>query len=142
MDTKFDKMNEYLTGQYLRDYQDDIFEKSETENIYFIGLSDLFMQRVYNGGVWSFFPADVAGDLVEKWGATFNSHYLQLEEKKLYTKQMKASDLLDFINKNGRDKGNIIPLFCDKFIREHKESYKISDPSPFLYDKFIQDRKF
>ena len=56
-------------------------------------IPDLFMKRVDEDGMWSLFDPKVVPHLPDLFGPDFDSAYVQAEEEKLYSKQMKARDL-------------------------------------------------
>ena len=58
-----------------------------------VWVSDLFMERVKNNEKWSFFCPELCPGLSEKWGDNYKNLYLDYEQKKMYTKQMKARDV-------------------------------------------------
>ena len=56
-------------------------------------VSDLFMQRVKDNGVWSLMCPDKCKGLADVYGEDFKQLYESYEEKKMYSKQINAQDL-------------------------------------------------
>jgi ribonucleoside-diphosphate reductase alpha chain len=89
---------------YLRDCHIDIHEFVELrdegpEDIrardLFLGVmvSDLFMKRVEQDQIWSLFCPNKCDHLLEKWGPTFEEHFIKLENEKKYSRQLPAREL-------------------------------------------------
>ena len=56
-------------------------------------VSDLFMRRVKNDEMWSLFCPSKCRGLVTKWGAEFEDTYRQFEERKEFSRQIRAREL-------------------------------------------------
>lgn len=56
-------------------------------------VSDLFMERVKNDGVWSLMCPDKCKGLSDAYGDDFKKLYEEYEEKNMYVKQIKAQEL-------------------------------------------------
>lgn len=56
-------------------------------------VSDLFMKRVESDTLWSLFDPKIVPHLTDLYGEEFEKAYADAEEKKLFTKQVKARDL-------------------------------------------------
>ncbi|WP_151708863.1 ribonucleoside-diphosphate reductase subunit alpha [Acinetobacter brisouii] len=56
-------------------------------------ISDLFMERVEAGGMWSFFSPNKYPDLHELYGEAFKQRFEELEKQGLYVSQMPAMEL-------------------------------------------------
>ena len=68
-------------------------EERARDLFYSLWIPDLFMQRVFDDGVWSLFcPTKVTG-LQDSYGAEFKRIYTEAEANGLYHKQIKARDL-------------------------------------------------
>ena len=109
---------------YLRDFHIDIPEFIELRDEgpeetrakdLFLGLmiSDLFMRRVERDEMWSLFCPNRAKGLADKYGAEFESAYIQFEKDKIYSSQIKARDLWSNILKMQIKKGMPFILFMD-----------------------------
>jgi len=64
---------------------------------YGLWISDLFMQRVEQDGVWSLFSPDVCPGLSDCWGDEFNELYCSYERKNLAMKEIPAKKLWQMI---------------------------------------------
>lgn len=60
---------------------------------YALWISDLFMTRVKENGIWSLMCPDKCKGLSDVWGDEFKELYESYEEKKMYFKQVKAQEL-------------------------------------------------
>jgi len=60
-------------------------------------ISDLFMKRVHNDEIWSFFCPTDAPNLLDTYGDEFEKWYKFYEGKKLYKKQMNARKLFNIM---------------------------------------------
>lgn len=56
-------------------------------------VSDLFMERVKNNGIWSLMCPDKCKGLSDCYGEEFTKLYKHFEEKEMYVKQVNAQDL-------------------------------------------------
>jgi ribonucleoside-diphosphate reductase alpha chain len=89
----------------LRDNTGD--EAKRTHNLNLANwIPDLFMKRVEEDGLWSLFDPRVAPQLVELYGAEFEKAYTELEQQKMYVKQIKARDLYGRMMKTLAQTGN------------------------------------
>lgn len=69
-------------------------EDIKTPNLFFgAWIPDLFMERVANNQIWSFFDPDQHPELYDSYGDKFKRLYEKLEKEKQYISQMKARDL-------------------------------------------------
>ena len=76
----------------LRDNTGD--EARRTHNLNIANwVSDLFMRRVQDDGMWSLFDPKVVPRFPDLFGEDFEKAYLEAEEQGLYVKQVKARDL-------------------------------------------------
>lgn len=60
-------------------------------------VNDIFMKRVEEDGLWSFFCPSTVPRLTETYGEEFDNIYVQAEKDKKYIKQMKARELWEKI---------------------------------------------
>ena len=60
---------------------------------YCVVNDDLFMRRVKEDGMWSLFCPNKAKGLFKTWGLEYQQLYTQYENKKYYTRQIRARDL-------------------------------------------------
>ncbi len=89
----------------LRDNTGD--EAKRTHNINLANwVPDLFMKRVEEDGLWSLFDPRVVPHFVETYGPEFEKAYAEAEEKKLFSKQIKARDLYARMMKTLAQTGN------------------------------------
>ena len=56
-------------------------------------ISDLFMRRVQEDGIWSLFDPKVVPHFPDLYGEEFEKAYIEAEEQGLFVKQVKARDL-------------------------------------------------
>ncbi|WP_199153488.1 ribonucleoside-diphosphate reductase subunit alpha [Chromobacterium sp. ASV23] len=69
-------------------------ERRRAHDIFPAGwVCDLFMQRVREGGVWSFFSPRLYPELHELHGAAFETRYIELEAAGKFARQMPALEL-------------------------------------------------
>jgi ribonucleoside-diphosphate reductase alpha subunit len=89
-------------------------------------VSDLFMKRVMEDGVWSLFdPAKLSKNgynLHDAYGTEFERQYLEAESKKLYRRQVKAQELWKEILFSQMETGEPYVLFKDHI--NHKSNQK------------------
>lgn len=90
---------------YLEPWHDDIEdfldllkntgdEARRTHNLHTaLWVNDLFMKRVEADGMWSLFDPKVMPKLPDLYGEEFEKAYIAGEEKKLFSRQIKARDL-------------------------------------------------
>lgn len=83
---------------------------------YAVWIPDLFMERVETNSMWSLFDADLRDENDERinlhclYGDVYRHTYLQLENEKKYTKQVKARDVWELIYNSNRMTG--VPYVC------------------------------
>ncbi len=90
---------------YLEPWHADIFEFLDLKKnhgkeemrardlFYAIWISDLFMKRVEDNGMWSLFCPNEAPGLADCYGEEFEKLYEKYEKEEKYRKQVKAQDL-------------------------------------------------
>ena len=76
-------------------------------------VSDLFMQRVKDDAIWSFFDATVAPELTDLYGAAYERRYEQLEAEGKYTEQMPARRVYSRMMRTLAETGNGWMCFKD-----------------------------
>ncbi len=69
-------------------------------------IPDLFMKRVEEDGVWSLFDPKSMPHLTDLYGKAFEDAYTEAEEKKLFSRQVKARDLYARMMKTLAETGN------------------------------------
>ena len=84
-------------------------------------VRDLFMERVENNGVWSFFSSDVAPDLHSLYGDAYTKRYLQLEADGLFHHQMPAMNLWKLIVQRIYETGTYWINFADEANRRYAQ---------------------
>lgn len=72
-------------------------EQRARDLFYCIYSNDLFMKRVYNDEMWSFFCPKKVPLLKDTYGEEFEKHYIQYEKEEKYASQMPARKLLEEI---------------------------------------------
>lgn len=75
-------------------------------------ICDLFMERVKKNELWSLFDPSKNVDLSNYYGDEYNKKYLELEEKKLYVKQIPAREIWEQSFYSNRLSG--LPYICFK----------------------------
>ena len=96
----------------LRDNTGD--EAKRTHNLNLANwVPDLFMKRVEADAMWSLFDPRVVPHFVDSFGEAFEKAYTEAEEKKLYSKQIKARDLYSRMMKTLAQTGNGWMTFKD-----------------------------
>jgi ribonucleoside-diphosphate reductase alpha chain len=76
-------------------------------------VPDLFMKRVEEDGMWSLFDPSIVPHFIDIYGPEFEVAYKEAEEKKLFTKQLKARDLYSRMMKTLAQTGNGWMTFKD-----------------------------
>ncbi len=76
-------------------------------------IPDIFMERVKNNEMWSLFDPDHCGDLSDYTGEEYRKRYLELEEKKLYTSQIKARTIWEACLETNAEVGKLYICFAD-----------------------------
>ena len=76
-------------------------------------IPDLFMRRSDEDGMWSLFDPKDVPHLTDLYGEAFEKAYVEAEEKKLYTRQMKARDLYARMMRTLAETGNGWMVFKD-----------------------------
>jgi ribonucleoside-diphosphate reductase alpha subunit len=69
-------------------------EHSRARDLFYaMWICDIFMERVRDDGVWSLFDPHKFPTLTDLYGEEFSKYYCELEENKLYNKQLKAREV-------------------------------------------------
>jgi ribonucleoside-diphosphate reductase alpha chain len=76
-------------------------------------ISDLFMRRVSEDGMWSLFDPKAVPHLPDLYGEEFERAYVEAEEKQLYMRQVKARDLYQRMMRSLAQTGNGWMTFKD-----------------------------
>lgn len=119
-------------AMYLRDLHVDIFEFVElqddgpeelrTRDLFLaIMVSDLFMERVKEDGVWSLFCPNKVPGLFEKWGLDFEMAYKIAEGEKRYSRQARARELWHHILNMQIKRGMPFILYMDACNRKSNQ---------------------
>jgi len=96
----------------LRDNTGD--EQQRTHNLNLANwVSDLFMRRVEEDGMWSLFDPKVVPHFNDLYGKEFEDAYIKAEENKEYVKQVQARDLYSRMMKTLAQTGNGWMTFKD-----------------------------
>jgi ribonucleoside-diphosphate reductase alpha subunit len=121
-------------AMYLRDLHIDIFEFIElqddgpeeirTRDLFLaIMVSDLFMQRVEEDGVWSLFCPNKVPGLFDQWGLDFEMQYKMAEKEGLYLRQVRARDLWVHILNMQIKRGMPFILYMDACNRKNNQKH-------------------
>lgn len=84
---------------------------------YALWIPDLFMERLKAKGKWSFFSSTARYNLAKYHGDEYKAKYLEMEADHLYTKQMDASEIMQYIFKTQQLRGLPYICFSDAFNR-------------------------
>jgi ribonucleoside-diphosphate reductase alpha chain len=76
-------------------------------------VSDLFMKRVKEDGIWSLFDPTVAPELVDLYGDAYEKRYMELEADKKYTEQLPARKVYARMMRTLAETGNAWMTFKD-----------------------------
>lgn len=76
-------------------------------------VSDLFMKRVKEDGIWSLFDPTVAPELVDLYGDAYEARYLELEAEGRYTEQLPARKVYARMMRTLAETGNGWMTFKD-----------------------------
>jgi ribonucleoside-diphosphate reductase alpha chain len=90
-----------------------IEEERARDLFYSLWISDLFMERVKNDGMWSLFCPTMVPELQESHGEEFKKHYLLAEKEKKYIKQIKAQTLWKKILTTQQETGTPYLMYKD-----------------------------
>lgn len=91
--------------------RNDGVEKERARDLFYaLWIPDIFMERVAQGGIWSFFDPSVCGDLSDYTLDDYTKRYLMLEEQKKYTHQLSAREIWEEIYKSEKETG--LPYIC------------------------------
>jgi len=80
---------------------------------YALWIPDIFMERVANDEMWSFFDPLTCGDLSEYYGDEYRDKYLELEKNKRYVAQKPARYIWECIYEVNSETGMPDILFSD-----------------------------
>ena len=96
----------------LRDNTGD--EARRTHNLNIANwVSDLFMRRVQEDGMWSLFDPKIVPHFPDLYGEEFEKAYVEAEEQSLFVKQVKARDLYSRMMRTLAQTGNGWMTFKD-----------------------------
>jgi ribonucleoside-diphosphate reductase alpha chain len=89
---------------------------------YGVWVSDLFMRRVRDDGVWSLFcPNAVPQPLADVYGDDYETMYLEYEKQGLYSRQIRARDLWCSICNSQIETGTPYILYKDAINRKSNQ---------------------
>ena len=107
----------------LRDNTGD--EARRTHNLNIANwISDLFMQRVQDDGMWSLFDPKIVPHFPDLYGEEFEKAYTEAENEKLYVRQIKARDLYARMMRTMAQTGNGWMTFKDASNRKSNQTAK------------------
>jgi len=110
---------------YLETHHPDIFDFLDAKKnhgaederardlFYALWVSNLFMKRVEEDGIWSLMDPDICPGLYEVYGEEYEKLYLKYEDEKRYTKQIQARELWFKIMDSQIETGTPYILFKD-----------------------------
>jgi ribonucleoside-diphosphate reductase alpha chain len=120
---------------YLKVWHVDVFDFVDAANpnkknsapdlFYGLMICDLFMKRVTEGpdAVWSLFCPHKQPVLTKTWGADFEHAYLSLEKAGLYSKQVRARDLMNHIIASQQLTGKPYMCYIDSMNRKCNQTH-------------------
>lgn len=134
---------------YLRDWHVDIYEFVELRDEgpedmrakdLFLGImiSDLFMERVKNDGVWSLFCPNKVKGMSEKWGVDFEMTYTAAEQAGLFSRQVRARDLWWHMLGQQIKKGMPFFLYMDSVNRKSNQKHSGSVTQSNLCTEIVE----
>jgi ribonucleoside-diphosphate reductase alpha chain len=85
-------------------------------------ISDIFMRRVSEDGIWSLFDPKAVPHLPDLYGEEFERAYVEAEEKQLYMRQIKARDLYQRMMRSLAQTGNGWMTFKDASNRKSNQT--------------------
>ena len=89
-------------------------EEARARDLFYgLWISDIFMKRVKNNETWSLFCPDQCPDLYDTFGDAHEELYLKYENKKCFTKQVKARDIWSKILDAQMETGTPYMLYKD-----------------------------
>ena len=88
---------------------------------YGLWIPDLFMERVEKNELWSLMCPNECKNLCDTWGEDFNKLYLMYEEKKMYRKQIPASEIWGKIINSQIETGSPYILYKDSINRKSNQ---------------------
>jgi ribonucleoside-diphosphate reductase alpha chain len=104
--------------------RNDGLEKERARDLFYaLWIPDIFMERVKDGALWSFFDSDRCGDLSNLWGDAYRTRYLELEEKKMYTSQLPAKEIWELVRECEQENGMPYICYSDNFNRANMHSH-------------------
>ena len=84
-------------------------------------ISDLFMKRVKEDGIWSVFDPDSCPGLTDAYGDDYEKLYKEYEAKELYTKQYPAREVWKAIYTSQKESGVPYILYKDSVNRSNSQ---------------------
>lgn len=120
---------------FLRDFHNQILEFIEMKDpdghesmrarslFYGVMISDLFMKRIESDELWSIFCPNEAKGLCDVWGEEFEQLYLKYEKEGLYTKQVRAREILVKIIQSQIKTGGPYVIFIDAANRKSNQQH-------------------
>jgi len=98
-------------------------EASRTHNLNLANwISDLFMKRVSEDGIWSLFDPKAVPHFPDLYGEEFERAYTEAEEQQLYMRQIKARDLYSRMMRSLAQTGNGWMTFKDASNRKSNQT--------------------
>ena len=105
---------------------------------YALWVPDIFMQRVKDDLYWSFFDPHNCGDLSNYHSTEYNKRYIQLENEKKYSHQVRARELWELICAVNSEVGMPDILFCDTINKLSSHSNLGTIKSSNLCNEIVQ----
>jgi ribonucleoside-diphosphate reductase alpha chain len=88
-------------------------EERARDLFYAAWIPDIFMQRVKDDAIWSFFNPSKCGDLSDYTGDEYTAKYIQLEKAKKWEFQLPARKVWEELYKTNKDVGHPYICFSD-----------------------------
>ncbi len=99
-------------------------ETQRSRNTYLgLWISDLFMKRVRDNEIWSFFDPRLYPNLMNFYGKEYEQLYLTLEKEEKYTSQLRAREVWKAIYETKRDSGIPYMIAADAVNRANNHSH-------------------
>jgi ribonucleotide reductase alpha subunit len=109
--------------QFLEMRKNNGLEEERARNLYYaIWAPSLFLKRVKNNEMWSFFDPKKAGDLSKYYGEEYEKRYLYREKLKLYSFQLPARQVWEAFIQTDRQVGNPFMCFSDNANEHNMQS--------------------
>ena len=90
---------------------------------YGLWVPDIFMKRVENDEMWSLFCPNDCKDLCETFGTDFEELYIEYENRGIYKKQIKASELWERVINSQIETGSPYIMYKDSVNKKSNQKH-------------------